>query len=575
MDAAKAGVVWQYNCSCMVQMKPVPAAILLQVLLAMASTPILAQFQPRTMTTNLTGTELIFSTEWTLKGEDYNPNSKLIHYRSGQFRTLRSEQSQRDPATGCLSNRPVFTRPEMSLDGTLYSYVMELPSGETCTTSTAPPAEVRSDNGDLVISSNEVVHLSANGRWAYLESGGSHALVNLETGSREDLPTIPLFGVGRNGRLVANDGTLVNAYRSSSVYLKRPGLEGEFIPAPAYFDSATMSDSGNYAILQTRTSKFGPRPVLWLLDLSSKEFFPVAVAEEGCYAPSLSTDGWRMVFLSRANWEGRNNSFSLQAYLMDMRTGSLTQLSEGINGVEEALITGDGRGVYVRDSSGAISFHDLETRQIQEVVPPTPAVVSFWMPSPLVPGSRYFLRVPGSGGVSLSADGMQIRVLSADSWGVDYIVPEGLSSGSLELELSLNGSPFQPLKIPFLVRDFAPRFQYWNTTPRIWHDTGGTAVFEGSPARSGEVIEVLLSGLGPVDSSGNTLFAIQWTFNQAGELAPVEVLASRKSPYPEEEGFYRVKLRLPQIAPDGIAGLLCQDARDGGNGSGVILAVTP
>ncbi len=130
-------------------------------------------------------------------------------------------------------------------------------------------------------------------------------------------------------------------------------------------------------------------------------------------------------------------------------------------------------------------------------------------------------------------------------------MPEGIADGQHEMELSFEGSPFQPFKIPVTVRDLSPRVESWNMTPKIWHDSNGTAVYEANPARSGEVIEVLLSGLGPVDANGNTLLGMNWKFSHPGlgppQPGPIEVLASRKSPYEGEEGLYRVKLRVPQI----------------------------
>ncbi len=78
-------------------MKRIAVCLLTAILLTV---PLTAQYAQRTMATDLTGTELIFSTSWTLQGETYNPYSKLIQYRSGQLRTLRSVLAERDRRPG-------------------------------------------------------------------------------------------------------------------------------------------------------------------------------------------------------------------------------------------------------------------------------------------------------------------------------------------------------------------------------------------------------------------------------------------------------------------------------------------
>jgi len=168
-------------------------------------------------------------------------------------------------------------------------------------------------------------------------------------------------------------------------------------------------------------------------------------------------------------------------------------------------------------------------------------------------------------------------VLEVGDGRVTFIMPEGVADGQHEMLVGFDGSPFQPFKVQVTVRDLSPRFEYWNITPKIWHDSDGTAVYAGSPARSGEVVEVLLSGLGPVDAEGKTLLAMNWKFCHPGQEqpGPIEVLASRKSPYEGEEGLYRVKLRVPQISDAGSGAVSCFDARDETVASGASLAVAP
>jgi hypothetical protein len=133
------------------------------------------------------------------------------------------------------------------------------------------------------------------------------------------------------------------------------------------------------------------------------------------------------------------------------------------------------------------------------------------------------------------------------------------------------------MQLPFVASDFFPRFQYWTMTPMVWHIEGGTAVWEQSPARSGEIIEVLMIGLGAVDASGATTLPIRWRLREPGQDTgtPIEVLASARSSSQDEEGYYRVRLRMPQVSTAGHAALQCVDGRDESVKQSTPIAVAP
>ncbi len=553
-------------------MRPFASRLLSSVLLA---TPLLAQYDWRAMATNLTGTDLIFSTTWTLKGEIYNPYSKLIHYRAGQLRTLRSVLPEGDLATGCITNRPVLEQPEMSMDGTRYSYTLSSPGNNPCYSGPSM-GEVRSDTGELVYSAEGSVRMSANGRWALFRIRNSYTLTDLETGSRETFNYVDPFNMPLRSRAVANDGTVAFAKWNPWVFLKRPGLVPETYPTPFGTESGTIADSGNFAVVMAQYNPSSTKGQIWIADFGSKQIIQaVASDEDHCLWPALSTDDSRMAFISTANWLATNNSRTMQAYMMDLYTGKLTQLTKGTKDVYPVAISGDGRGVYARHEDGSIQFIDVESGQAREIVPPIPHQIG--LSSPLVPGSRHASSLPSSGRIEITIDGVAVHTLESDSSKVDFILPEDLALGAHEMEVGYEASPFQPFKIQITVKDFAPAFKYWNQTPQIWHDEGGTAVYEDSPARSGEVIEVLLAGLGAVDADGKTLMAMNWQVYHSGqnEGAPIEVLASRKSPYEGEEGLYRVKFRLPPISLAGYPALRCTDARNESVTASAFFAAAP
>ncbi|MBE0659886.1 MAG: hypothetical protein IH602_19485 [Bryobacteraceae bacterium] len=541
--------------------------------LALLAAPLMGQYDWRAMTTNLTGTDLIFSTTWTLKGEPYNPYSKLIHYRAGQLRTLRSVLPERDPVAGCVTNHPNLTQPEMSMDGTRYSYTASWTGHDLCMMSTI--GEVRRDTGELIHSEKGSIRMSANGRWALFRTGNSYGLTDLETGFQETFVYVDPFNTALFSRAVANDGTVALAKWNPWLFLKRPGLASEAHETPFGTESAAIADSGNFAVLMARSAPPSTKGQIWIADFSSRQMIQaVASDEDHCRWPVLSTDGSRMAFLSTANWLTTNNSRTMQAYMMDLNTGELTQLTKGTNTVVLVAISGDGRTAYTRHEDGSILFVDIEAGQSLEIVPAAPNSIGL---TSIVPGSRGVISVQGNRQPTLTLDGVELRIVKVAPWQVEFIAPDSLAIGQHELELSYEGSPFQPFKLQATARDYSPSFQFWNTIPQVWHDEGGTAVYEASPARSGEVIEALLAGLGAVDAEGKTRMAMNWQVYHSGQNqgSSIEVLSSRMSPYEGEEGLYRVKFRLPQISLAGNAALRCTDARDESVTASAVFAVAP
>jgi uncharacterized protein (TIGR03437 family) len=468
--------------------------------------------------------------------------------------------AERDPEIGHLTNLPVVSLPEMSLDGRRIAFTRGCPRTMTCTSSSPHNTEVRDERDELVYSGSGTFALSANGLWAknsWLE------IVNLETGLAEEIRrSLIVPGPPVMGRQVSNDGTVVIGFRSSLVLVKRPGMEVEWVELNRTFDNAVMADAGNFAVLQTMTRGLGPSPELWLLDLNSRQAIPMAVAAEGCHSATLSSDGSRVVFISGANWLARNASHTKQAFLMELSTGELTQLTEGTDGVIEALITGDGRSTFVRFQDGSIVRVDNQTGERNDVIPAAPEQIV--VSGQAVPGSRGYLNIKGNRLPTLRIEGVEAKVIEASEGRVTFVVPEVMSTGSKEIEVRYEGSPFQPFKTPIEIVEFRPAMMYWGMIPMIWHDEGGTAVWQANPARAGEIVEVLMAGLGPVDAEDKTMLQMNWRFRQPGQeqTMPIEVLASRKSPYEGEEGLYRVKLKVPAINDTGEGMLFCADARD-------------
>jgi uncharacterized protein (TIGR03437 family) len=82
---------------------------------------------------------------------------------------------------------------------------------------------------------------------------------------------------------------------------------------------------------------------------------PAARTSQGCLQPSLSDDGLLVAFTSNRDLTGANADHNSEAYIYDLRTGTLTQLTgtSGVRGAFDVKLSGDGtRVALIQDARG-------------------------------------------------------------------------------------------------------------------------------------------------------------------------------------------------------------------------------
>jgi uncharacterized protein (TIGR03437 family) len=510
------------------------------VLLLLAGS-LAAQYQD--LTTDRHGWKAAFSSALSLKGERRNDYPKLFEVDgSGALRTLRDEPVVINAGDRAPVNFPMLIRPEFSSDGTRMAFTGErwCIGGSGCVAVERTLGRVVWMDGSREAPAAGTARISANGRWAVYTNPTSLAnpyrfyRLDFETG-RSEFGRTGLSGMpGTGRRVVADDGTVVSVPGGRTMTVMKPGQPDMILELPFSAAAVTISTDGRMAVAETSDVA----PMLWLVDLLARQTLPAVVAAEGVRQPALSDDGMTLMFLSGANWAAKNDSLAVQVWTMDLATGRLRQWSSEAAGVAEATIFGDGLVVWAVSRDGRLLRIDGVSGETKTVVG---AAALLETPESAVwaPGSRYRLVGRGLKGASVRWQGMELSVAqSEDAW-VEFLAPWDAVLGPGKLEVEGAESPFQAFQLTGEMRPVAPRFI---KTDGFVHGlrADGSPLTLGNAAAPGELVTLLMRGLGPCDAEGRTLAQFEVTWEGSAALA---VTGSRMDPW--TAGTYRLMVRIP------------------------------
>ena len=409
---------------------------------------LLARAQFNDLATDRHGTRVLFSSSFSLQSDPLQDWRKLFEASPASLRTFLALDPGYD-LTEFTQKEPNFFRlqkPELSSDGltTVWTGQRYCRGGSGCFLFEGYAATVRRIGvPDLLRLGTG--RLSANGRWV-LFSGWAMPMVHqgyidLSTGKEYEIPQRSLSLAGTGRRVVANDGTAVFGSLDPGLHLMRPGEPVSVIEGPPAIAHAVIDDNARFAVYQAG----GGWPWLGLVDLYTNENFLVAAAAEGCTNPALSEDGTRLLFLSGANWEARNDGLAPQVWIMDLITGRLHQATAGPDGIAEATLSGDGLTVFAATYRGSLLKVDLLSGESSELAPPTPSF--FLSVAYSNPGATLHLDGSGLLGAQLSLDGQDIPALAGDMRSIEFQVPPSTPAGAHVLEVRTEGSPFRPARL--------------------------------------------------------------------------------------------------------------------------------
>jgi uncharacterized protein (TIGR03437 family) len=392
-------------------------------------------------------------------------------------------------------------------------------------------------------------------------------------GFRINLPFVPVpitqvasngvvVAMARNWRqLVLFDGTTVRTLKL----------------ARAAFRFA-MDDQARVLYFETGT---GAGAEIAVYDVASDLEQALVSCPEGAWQPSLSRDGRRLLFLSRANFAGRNDQGRLQAFLIRTDGSELRQLTRPEDDVTSAVLAGDGMVAYASTGKDQLLRIDVADGRVEEVIPVTPALTDELVYS--APGSEVELsgsnlttsdlladRSPHPGvlgGVSILLNGEPVPVAWVTPNRIAVQVPWETALDKAELALE---TPAKSVLERGTVLDVrrnwlkflrgtgceGPITDGYRYLVYALHEDYRATVTDCSPAWNGEVIHVYMTGLGPAEPAvptGVTAPAeppsIPVEFPRTCELSSssfsgdVGVVSAVLAP--DTVGVYRVDIRLP------------------------------
>lgn len=544
------------------------------VALILSSASLFAQYG--NLVTPGDGSSVVFSSNLSLKASAAHDWPKLFEATAGGVRLLEERFAASPPAP--IPAVELFYQlrsQDQSSDGSVKALntYRTCRGGGVCVFVEQLRAEIRAPGWTEPLMRYGFVRLSADGHYAF--SYGSAqvtarpAILDLWTASVTPLPQngSPTAPLGR--RVIANNGTAVFLDRMGILTVaSRDGVvTTPNISMPV--SAAIIDSNGRFVIYEAATTP----PQLVLYDLASGWEFPFLQAKEGCTQPALSDDNRQLLFLSAANWAASNEMRRTQAWVFDLTTGELRQLTRDPAGIAEATLSGDGRVVWAATLAGRLLRVEVDSRAVTEVVGRTAVIGSG--PAANAPGSQYSISGQGlASGVStataplpLVLDGIQIKIndvplplISVAPDEIRFVVPWELPSGDYPLEVTPGDSVFQEIQVvPGRVTAIAPRLYSLGDAPYAphayaLHEDLQRTVTESDPAQPGEIVHLYASGLGPVTPSvpvdmpappappSATVMMLAWSVGD-GKGQPAEVLFAGLAP--GKIGVYQVDIRLP------------------------------
>jgi len=513
--------------------------------------PAAAQFLD--LATDFRGSRLLFATPLSLPDEERNDQFKIIEaFPGGLLRTLSSTKPEMlTPEDFYPSNFPVLRGPILSSDGTAAAFTAGrwCNGGSRCagverTLGTVLPGGCRPGES-CALASAGTVSMSANGRWALYVNPASmlHRYgmlrVDLRSGSTESSAQYLPDAAAAGARIVAGDGTVVSGSPEPFLEVRRAGSGPFRIPVRTSLDSVIVSQDARFAVGVTRDEARS----LVAVELNSGLQTVLVEPEEGCSRPVLSDDGNLLLFLSGANWEARNDALAVQVWTIGVLTGRLRQWTSEPAGIVDATLSGDGQTVWAATGDGRILRLQAEGAVVDEIVAASPHA-TLHSATRIALGSRYELQGRGLAGVRLRWKGLALPVIGSSNDHVLFLVPAEAAVGAGAIEVEREGSPFAPLHIAVEAVEAAPLFA--ETEHYAWGlREDGSPLTQDNPAAPGETLTLMLTGLGPVSASGQTLlqFELRELNNSAASPSLLPILDAVRDP--GSEGMYLIRFRLP------------------------------
>lgn len=368
--------------------------------------------------------------------------------------------------------------------------------------------------------------ISREGRWAAFSSPGLQRTTWVDLWTGQETTVKDALDV----TAMADDGTLVTP-RAQTLLVSAPEREPRLIDLPFYVSSVLVDRSGAVAAVTSQNS-------IYRLDLASGNLEVWAPTWDSTKLLGIGAGGDRLLF---TQWS--------VLYVLE-RGGVPRRLSGEGQYVHGAALTGDEIAAVATTLSGIVRY-PLDGASGELVIPgDTNFVVK---PSALAPGLWLRMAGHGTAQAAITLNRQPIGALSRTPSDLIWAVPAETPTGSAELQIAQPGSPFEPFFLTLPVQLAAPRFliqrdlgegsPYYADSPYLRHaDTGEPINFQ-NPARPGESIDVLMTGL------NNQGPSVEWLVNRVNVDEYVRPVFESERPHEENPYWRWVRLRLPDLLP--------------------------
>jgi len=427
------------------------------------------------------------------------------------------------------------------------------------------------------------VRLSSNGRFAINVitdfSIRFSSIRDLQTGG--SIGTDDWVRLSRTGRTIANNGTAVLAFGSLSIHRERQRTRIDLHHENAA--ESVVDAEGTTCVFASRWKP--PEDTfsrLRIMRLSDMRIRTLVEGPGDFYQPSLSDDGRLVLFLSTAA-EGGGAQVLPQAYVIRSDGSELRKMNTGDEGVDTAILSGDGRVVYCLTLSGRLLRVDVPTGTSVELIGRTPLLKGtmdfsnkmFFLDAVCTAGS--LCKLTGSGLVAgadpvkpaITVGDFTAPVLSAAPNEVVFQVPWEASparwtSVFMPVKFSTKDTPFSLPPLFASIHNFNPKFLTLDSYPLAlnlnvpWtlavHQDFGSLVTPASPAQPGEIVHLYATGLGPVlppvltgqPAPADPLAQIWPPFSCAFSLGGLSSVPLFAGLAPGMIGIYQISLPIPR-----------------------------
>jgi hypothetical protein len=276
-------------------------------------------------------------------------------------------------APGDVSTLAVFARRYCNISSGMCYY-----SDQTQTT-------VYNSRGEEALKQEGRMRMSPDGKWALVTGGGPVAccqyVIELASGTRYEVPSTPYSNSATpayptpfdwQAHDIANNGTAAVTSGGALLVFTPPDKVRRLFGRP---DSAVIDAAGR-RVVWAEDEADSPSAVLRrrglrLLELATGAA-PVSLDTPGRdeFAPNISDDGSRILFLSR-----RRDTGDTQAFVMNGDGSGRRQITSEPDGIQSAVLSGNGAVAWLLTGLGRLIRLEVDRAASREVIGHPPAFV--------------------------------------------------------------------------------------------------------------------------------------------------------------------------------------------------------